>query len=382
MTDPLNPMIPVSTDPLVGVVDDDMVDAVPAEIDDFIAENGIADHKYTCYVKQYPPEGGGTPQSLPWNHNSKYPTAQELGENFGPGKYLIMFSWRSKDRDGKNQKHTKEYKMILGPQYEEIAMEKAAERMIASKKRLENMATKEQMRSALNGNHPNDRPRDSSGIDGLKQSLGMLRDLGVPIGGNNQPAQGENMGMVFQMVIGMMQKSSDNTMAMMMENSKQNNAMMIAMMQNNNNNKPQTHDNAFQEVTSLMHNMLDMKSILSPEKKSSLDKFYDMMQGIIPGLIAMTAEKRKEMGNTAKMFPGVPEIGQDEQQLKYMVEKLDKAHGPEQTDTILESLGWTRPAGMHFAQDVENKTADELRDEALNKDNADNGINEHLEEEE
>ena len=87
-----NLQIPVSTDPMVNTVDEDMVDSTPAEIEDFITEHGISDHKYTCYVKQYPPEGGGTPVSLPWNHNSKYPTARELGEDFGPGKYLIMFT--------------------------------------------------------------------------------------------------------------------------------------------------------------------------------------------------------------------------------------------------------------------------------------------------
>jgi len=363
--------IPVTTDPLINAVDEEMVEAVPAEIEDFVTEHGLNDRKYTCNVKQYPAEGGSVPVNLPWNHNSKYPTAQELGENFGPGKYLIMFGWMSKDHAGKNRKHIKEFKMVLGEQWADIAMEKAAQRMIASRQRMESMANKENLRRSMNGQSPGDNKPMDDGISGLRNSIGVLKDLGVPIGGalTTAPAPTENMGVIFQAILAMQQTSSDNMMKMMMQQSQQSNEMMIALL-GSNNNKPQTHDNAFKEVMNLVQGMTDMKSILSPEKKSSLDRLYDMLEGVLPGLIQMTAQKRAEMGNQVKMMPEVANIGNDSTEREYMVEKFDKRHGQEQTDMMLATFGWDRPGGKRWPLDIENRSADELAAEALAVDEA------------
>ena len=123
---------------------------------------------------------------------------------------------------------------------------------------------------------------------------------------------------------------------------------MVAMI----SNKPQTHNNEFAEVTQLMGNMMDMKAVLSPEKKSSLDRIFDVLEGAIPSLVEMTQAKRAETAAPYKAMPQVAEIGSEADQLKYMIEKLDKKHGQKQTDIVLESLGWTRPDGLRIEKEI------------------------------
>lgn len=346
--------IVVNTDPLVNDVNETTINETPKEIEDFIVENGITDKKYTCYVKKFPTAGGSVPQVLPWSENSKYPKAEDLGGQYGPGRYLIMFNWRTKNPEGKMTTTTKEYKMELGEEWEEIAMENAAKRMIESRKRMDSLAQKENLRRAMNGQLPGDtsqqqQPRNNNdgGFESLMNSATALRNLGVPIGGNQQD-NSTNMIAMFQMMNAQTQKSSEQMMQMMMMIMKSNSDQMVAMM----NNKPQTHNNAFQEVTQLMGNMMDMKAVLSPEKKSSLDRIFDVLEGAVPTLVQMSQDKRAEMAGPYKAMPQVAEIGSEAEQLKYMVEKLDKKHGPDNTDTILDSLGWARPEGMRFEKEI------------------------------
>lgn len=359
--------IDVSTDPLINDPDEDIHSGhnqVPQEIEDFMAENGLVDTKYTCYVRRFSPEGGGEPVYLPWQHKGKYPTASDLGGEFGPGKYLIMFTWKAKDDQGKYQKIVKEFKMVLGDEWEEIALERAAQRMLARQKRLEKMEDTASLRRTIRTGNSTAPKEEKDGVEELRRTANVLRELGAYNNNTPAPAGGADMGMLFQAILAMQQKSSETTMNMMMEQSKQTNQLMIAMMQSN---KPQSHSNTFMEVTNLMRDMMDMKSILSPEKKTALDRLFDTLEGSVPMLLQMTAEQRQKSMAPLQGLPQTQEIKNDKAQLQYSVEKMDKAHGQENTNILAGTLGWDL-TGLTRFQKEGVPTAEEANEE-LEEDN-------------
>jgi len=334
MSTPENP-----NEPIMGSVEDPgFVQETPEDIEDFLSDNGIKDASYVCTLKRYHKDGSEVAEWLPGSTKSSYPDIQDVGRRFGPGKYLFCFSWKAVDPDGKRKKHYKEYKILLGEEWNDVYDEYQAEKWAEKQKKIEATAMRQQYQNAVKGNVPGTAPPQAdpakAGIEQLQESVQMLRSLGMPVGGN-VPANtnNDNQLQMFQMIMGMMAQSQ-----------KQSNDLMIALL---TSQKPQTGNDVMKEMVNMVGTALNLKEALTPEKEGTVDKVFKLMESVLPQIAAMAQQSRAErlqnpLYQVAMQSNEMQQMKQDPNMLKSWVEKWDKKHGSENTDEILSTIGIDR----------------------------------------
>ena len=333
------------TDPVINNLDEDQ--CIPEDIELFLAENGIKDITYTCSVKMYPLGGGGEPRWLPCTMKNEYPSREELGRRFGPGKYHMMFNWRSIDpTDNKRKQRGKELSFILGEEWGDLYDEYMAEKYIERRKKIKSIKERTELENALEGD---EHKRTRSGLDELLESKMNLEKLGLNIGGNNNlPAKTENENM-FLLMLKMSQHSSDMQMQMMMDNNKNSMALITALIANQNNNNGNNNPNKMMEmVLNMVTSTVDLKNALNPEKETTVDKVFNLMEGALPLILNLAQQKAHEriknpIYNMAMNSPEMQEMKSDPQMQEAWIKKWDAVHGKENTDTILATVGMARP---------------------------------------
>jgi len=333
---------PEYSEPFIGTIGEKGVHTdTPAAVEDFISEHGIADRTYTCKVYKTVLEGGGQRELLPIQQKNKFPEPDELGRTYGSGQYHYQFSWKEKDPvNGKNVPRIKDYKIYLSEHYDEIAEINAIERMMKMDKKADAAASKMRFKNILKGKDGNAEPQKDP-IDELRKANMVLKEFSV--GSNN----GGNMSEMLMFMTQMQQKSTDNMMQMMMQ-------MQQASMQlvgtiigaQQQIQTPQQPDSMahFKEMFNMVQGMQEMKSILSPEKETIVDRVFKMAESAMP-MIAQIAQMPKQerdsnpMVNAVRANPDVNEILNDPAMTDAIKEKLIASHGEEDTNIILETLG-------------------------------------------
>lgn len=354
----------VGSDPLIGtIMHGGFVSEQPPDVDDFLSEIGLTEKAYVFTIKRAPREGSASKEFLPVNLKGTYLPIEDCGKRFGPGKYYYCFSWtgRNPEEPKKPLKVFKEYQIYLGSEWDEVYDIYMAEKYVKGQKNLETMAYKKKMQDAAKGILPNETTSQAvDPVENLKNSMTMLKDLGVPIGGAPATTENSNMQMMGLMMT-MQQKASDqaqesnkNTMAMFMT---MNQNMMTMMMGVMNNNKPQTNDSVFKEVLNMVNNAVDLKNVLNPAQETMVDKIFGLATSVLPAIIAIAkkppaAKENDPMLNMIKESDDFAAIRENPEMLKALIKKWDVAHGVEQTNIILESVNLTRPgAPMKTEQD-------------------------------
>jgi hypothetical protein len=329
--------------PVVNNIDSpEIIGQVPEGIDDFLNHHGIKEHVYTCQLKRIPLNGGNA-QFLPELYTGSYPSIHDIGKKYGPGKYLWSFNYDMVLDTGRKVKRNKDHEVELGEEFAELHEEYMLELWESKQKRMDKKKQSNAFKMAMRGgvNEP-----QKDGLDNLKESIGVMKELGMPVGG--VPATGDNSGMqqMMMLVMQMQQKSSDNMMTMMVQ---QNNNMVQLMgsLLGGNRNQPDPSTN-FERALGMVQNIMEVKNGLTPERKGAIDKIFDLMEGVLPGLLQMAQQKgisaaqQNPMVTIAKNSPDYQKIVGDKIELDYFIQKMDAEHGQENTDTILKTLGVDR----------------------------------------
>lgn len=322
-------------------------EAVPEDIENFLNELGIKDRKYTCHIKRAP-QSGGLPEHLPGSFLGEYPDINELGRKFGPGKYYYCFKYLIVKPDGSRKQTTKEFMVVLGDEWAELCEEYHAEKYIERENKLDTLSRKARMKKALRGQPTENNNTD--GVDGLIKATDVLKTLGVPIGvNNNLPAKQNDNSLVAMLgLISTMQQNATQMQMKMMEATNNNMVQLMAALIA----KPEGK-NQFMEALNVMREMVDIKLNLTPQKEDTVDKVFKLLEGVLPMLSQMAALKAAERAkitkplvSKAKESKEYNEIANDENMLRALIERMDSVHGAENTNTILETMGWQRPADM------------------------------------
>jgi hypothetical protein len=322
-----------------------LADETPPDIDQFLSELGIANKQYTCTIKQYPPDGTGTPIFMPGGWKGSYPSISELGSKFGPGKYLYVFTWRVTGPDGKYKNTVKQTEVILGEQWQEAHDEYIYQYNVRRKKKLASLKMKEEQNRILNGDDYNKQEK-SSGIDNLIEAKNQMAALGVNFGGGNggmDLVSGEGGGLL-GMMMAMQQKSQDNMLMMMNQNSQNMMNLFGIMMQNNGGN---SYNDAVKDAMNMVTSMVDMKNALNPEKEGLVDKIFGFMQTMGPEVARVLAQpraaaKQDPMVQMAKNRPEMQEVMNDQAAMDALAVKLDADYGVKQANEILDVMGMKR----------------------------------------
>ncbi len=190
-----------------------------------------------------------------------------------------------------------------------------------------------------------------SAIEQLKEAAALLKDFGISMNGG---AAKDNSAEIFKIM--MAQAAADKAAAtesnkfqitMMQESNKQMISLFGLMFSNMNNNKQPPVDPMAQLERSMnmIGNIVDFKNDLVPEKETAVDKIFDMLEGVLPGLINIAATKGQAAAaanplvDVAKNSDEFKEVTGDSVKLNYLIEKTFNAHGQKNTNVMLKTLG-------------------------------------------
>ncbi len=332
-----------------------LADDTPDEIRDFVLTNAVAD-KFSVMLKQKP-DGGGKEQTLR-SFSNWYPNVNTLGREWGPGHYILVFSWRGLGLSGKKEMITREYEIDLPErawldEHEMYLEERARKRRDKQTKEWEEKAAKDRIQGF--GQTPAT-PAPSE-LDVIKKALDAARSLGVNIGGKTAEkapksftealadavpvitAIGAIVSPIAVALIGRTREKPDNTLT---------NTLLQHVLA-----KPQAEDPMKQMVPFLMGSIkqiFDLKeSMEPPEKETIVERIIGKLAPMVPAVIAMAAQGRgaveaNPMVHMARKSSDFQTLANDPEALIIAVNKWDATYGFQQTNQILMVGGVDRPA--------------------------------------
>lgn len=340
-----------------GITDD-----TPDEITDFVRANDMTD-KYVVMLKQKP-DGGGVAQTLR-SFTNYYPNVNTLGKEWGPGSYILVFSWRAEGKSGKKETVTKDFKIELP----ERAWAEEHDRWLIerSKKRQNEMEKEwkeEAMKARVMGQVTPQVAAPISELDSLKKMLEIAKGLGIPIGGTQKPepkekekksfsdrmvdmapaitAIGAVVGPIVVALINRPKPASDT-------------ALTNTLVNHLITNKPQEDGTMKTVLPFLMGSLkqiMDFKQSMEPEEKQSfVEKVFDKLAPMVPQVLALATQPRPQMEQNpmVKMARGLPDVKamQGDPELAHLgVQRLDEVYGFQQANDIMAVFGMDRPKDL------------------------------------
>lgn len=344
----------IDTDaPLIQAPDSDAtINQMPADIEEFKAVHGLNKTPYECQIVRIKGDGEA-PSPVPGVYKNRIPSLHQIGEWFGPGEYEYQFSFKQTPPGGGRKKNvTEKMPFTLGYEWDAVhkkykldqAIKQAAEnRRRVQEHRLENQLTSDEVKE-LTG-------KGKGELEALRESAQILKEFGVQIGG--QGGGGDNKFMEFLIV----QMREDKRAAienqqfqlkMMQESNKQMMAvfgMMFQAVSQNNQQTPVNPMELMKESMNMIGQIVDFKKDLSEEKQTWADKIIDLIEEVLPSLLALAAAKgpkaagESRIVQTAKAHPDYKKVISDPISLKYIIERMFTDHGAENTNTMLATLG-------------------------------------------
>lgn len=325
-------------------------DIIPTDIADFMTINGISSREYEVTLNKFNP----TLQEwefLCTKKNYIIPTEQ-VGEQYGAGKYKWNFTYVNENVNGKKQKLTKVFEKTLGSHFDLKHEEyKSKIKETQELKDIERQVKTLQRTKLLEGS--------DDGMLKMKQTVSILKDLGINIG--NQSASTDK---TMEILMSMQQQSQAQmqqflTMMVQMQQAQaQNQAQMIVGMMapltgiiNSVLTNSQGKENPmgmFNQAFQMVSNIMDKKMEINAPQESTLDKILGVVSESVPLIMSwasQTAEARQK-SLTYKMAMGTPEFKQvknDSELLEKLINKVDEAHGTAVTDAMLKAAEINRP---------------------------------------
>ena len=335
----------------------DDLEGTPDEIRDFLVSNNIG-KKYQCMIKEVIP--GGKPGVLE-TFNNTHPEVDEIGKRWGPGDYLIVFSWIEGVPGGGRQKKMKELNLAFPERawrsiHEDFLGERSRERKKQKERELETAKQDAEIEAARKGfGKGNVDP-----VAALKDALATAKSLGIEMGGSKLDLQGI-AAMVTAVVpllkaLGVVggEKGGDSmsqvVQAMQAQNALLLKAILDARPGGGGSDPMALQMNKILDMTmGAMGKAMEFQDMLRPQEKESLvDKIYGLVEKFLPSVLelAKVSKQEREKNLIYQIASGSSEI---EKARKYpdvalaLVEKWDKFYGFQTTNQILEVAGIPRP---------------------------------------
>jgi hypothetical protein len=341
--------------PIEGTINEPgFINDTPSDIDAFIMEHGIKKDTYVCSIRRKPLEGSEMEEWMPSNTKGTYPDVNDIGKRWGPGRYKYVFSWRTTGPDGKRHSTMKEYSVVLGEHWNDIHDEYMSQLWRAKKQKIENEKMRTDYKRAVNGEEFNGNQADpvQAGLSHIKESVSMLRDIGLPVGAGAGAVANQDTNNMFQVMLAMQQKSNETMMVMQNENTKNLMTLVTAILQTN---KPQDNNDIFKDIIHMVQNTVDLKNVLNPEKQTVVDKIFTLMESALPAIMAIAQKPKAErladpLVGMAANSDLMAQAKNDPEILKECIRKWDETHGKEDTDVILETVGLRRPGEVYHTE--------------------------------
>jgi hypothetical protein len=369
----------------VHLVKDHPDEDAPEEVVNFLQEHGLSKNSFRCMLKGVPEGAENADQN--GSANASYihewlrsvPSLSWVARHCGPGNYILHFTWRThpeEDDEGRSKTCTQDVPIVISEHAEEEHRKFMLEAKLkrtndvnrkVRESRIENHLENEVMDGLSDGRGPPQNPADLAKAY-ITSALDTVKSLGIPIGLQQAPPKAEiPWGAILTagvpLLLAFLEKQdkeaqrrteeANRTMMLMLGMGKENNQQLIELYRSNSSGQG-AGTAMMTEFMNMIKGAVDMKEILAPARETLADKIFSMIEGLAPTIMQVLATvataKQAQSNPMVKLGRGLMDNSPDFQALKHdpvemakVVRKMDDFYGWEQTDTILEVVGWGRP---------------------------------------
>lgn len=368
---------PVNNDPIVsddaffgppgGGMDNVDPDDMPIEIKELIETHGLHEKSYQCMLKEVRNNDGEAVDSYICSWRRRFPTIDWIGKNYGPGNYRLNFIWRGTRDDGKTGSRHESIPIEISEKYQDIydefQLQKKIERVKRKNKMIRDAKLSKQLEDDLNleGDSLSSGRGETDVQGAAKGYYKEMLDFAQSVGLQKKGFDWEKlMPLLITGVPAIMKIFSERAA---IEREERNRFMTLLMTMNSNSsqqlvdviksqNGPSSGTQYMKEITDMIVGAMDLKTALSPEKETVVDKIFKTIEGVAPAIVQMATMKQAERENNVayKMartyVDAAPEFKQMENDpmIKHeVINRLDTVFGWEQADMILAVAGYDRP---------------------------------------
>lgn len=379
--DPLSEIFgPGTSAKLIGGSDDQIPDEVRAVLD----MHGLAKRGFTCMLKSVP-EGASLSDGQTTSSEStqfikgwtrSIPSLEFISKNYGPGLYILGFTWRAKIKGEDGEETTKvlheEIPIEISPKaiddYKQHRLDSTIKRASSTSTRLQEELVEKTLESQIIDKLTNQKKSDSDTAKNyIKDALETVKSLGIPMGFQQPqvPAKVIEWDKVLPAlttglaaIISVFQNASQNRQSMF------DKLLLMLLTQNQGANSQLVEvlkmqagvgsgASQIKEITDMVLGAVDLKNALKGEPKETVaDKIFNLIESVAPHVInaATAARAGRPVGPMADMAKGYIAANPDfktlqnnPEEMKAFITKMDNFYGWRQTDMILEVAGWQRP---------------------------------------
>lgn len=336
-----------TTVPEINTFDDtqaaDLMGA-PSDIENFLRETGvIQDSQYRCSLRRIMPDG--TIQNIPGRYEGSYPSLDDVGKRYGPGKYQYIFNYGSPAPDGRRRAPSqKPYSVVLSDEYASMHEKFLMDEALEQKKNLQILAQRNENQDIVLGKGRNGK---EDPMEALTKTVTILKALGVPVGTQPAPAPVIQDNGLKDMVPLLLEQSRQAASSQM-ENMKffmtlmmESNKMMMAAMSGNKNN---SMDEGFDKAFGLFSKVMEAKDMLNPPEETLADKIFTLIGSLSAQILPLLAKPREIARQSpliaaAKGFPEYDELLAHPEAVDALARKmLKKGYKPADVTGLIEVM--------------------------------------------
>lgn len=333
-------------------------DDTPDAIQEFCNTNGIGE-KFQVILKEFPE--GSSKGGVLRHFSNRYPTIQEVGEQWGPGEYEWLFSWKAPGPSGNKEPKSKAMRMELPERawaeiHEDYLEKRRKERVEKKRKEFETR----KMEAEITGKPAPDSP----GADPLKNifdALETLKRLGVPIGVTPNQPQGNRdwiatlaaLTPAIAALVPVLTALLNTRAATQKDALSSQQTLLTTLLPLILQNKPAGDNEYMKQILGMamgaMKQAIDFREMMKPEEKESfMDKMFSLVQNSFPQIVdmmKMTADQREKSFayQMAMKHPDMQAAKSDPEIMLGMVNRLDQFYGFQVTNQILDVIKAQRP---------------------------------------
>ncbi len=335
----------------------------PDDIREFFTSIGSRD-KFHCLIRQVRPGGGGyyTLSTI----KNQVPTVEQIGKEYGPGDYLIQFTWYppKNSPDYKNGGTLTKQTDISLPEnpwkrLHLIYMDELRDKDLAdARDRMQDRLRSAQVAAVESGHVPGAAPDSFTQITKMTE---LLKSLGIPVGGSTSPRIDwtQLIAALTPLAVAFLTRPNNQLSIQDLLTMQQNQMnSMLALTQNRTPVEQHMAGflNTVMETTGKLARIAGNGGAPAPddeEKETWVDKIFGLIEMVGPSVIEKLAAKappeRKQdrLYKTIENSEDVKMLQSDPELLEKLVTRLDQEYGFEETNKVLrifEEFDLKRPA--------------------------------------
>jgi hypothetical protein len=379
--DPMGEMFgPGSNVKLIG----EPTDEVPDEVRALLEQHGMAKHNFQCMLKELPEGAQISGDADSGSTNAKYikgwtrsiPSFDFIKNNYGPGFYIIAFSWRGQKADGTGTeaKHD-EVTIEISPK----ALDEHKKFRLQSKIKNASDLTSQVRDELVEKNIEGSMVRAMTGDDDkakvapadaakeyITSAMETVKMLGIPVGQTQAKAieWDKLLPAVAPIVLAYLQHQSTmeqrraedfNKMLMLMVTQGQQSSHQMLEMFSRTQSGAGSGNQFIKEFTDMIKGAVDVKQLLNPPAETLGDKIFRVVESVAPQILTIASQAaqnqaalgKNPMVGMAKSYvdrnPDFQALRNNPVEMKKTIDRMDDYFGWRQTDAIIEVIGMPRP---------------------------------------